>query len=54
MRRLSSTDELMNEMEKALLKRGLVKKGDIIVITGSLPPAYIEGKTNFMKIQRIK
>lgn len=53
MRRLSSTDELINEVEKALLRTGLVKKGDNIVITGGLPPAFIEGKTNFIKIHRI-
>lgn len=54
MRRLSSTDELINEVEKALLRPGLVKKGDTIVITGSLPPAFTEGKTNFIKIHRVR
>ncbi len=53
MRRLNSTDKLINEVEKELLKKGLVKKQDTIIITGSLPPTYIEGKTNFMKIHRI-
>ncbi|MFN3740835.1 MAG: pyruvate kinase [Thermodesulfovibrionales bacterium] len=54
MRRLNSTDELINEVEKALLRTGLVKRGDTIVITGSLPPTFIEGKTNFMKIHRVE
>ncbi|MCX7794039.1 MAG: pyruvate kinase [Thermodesulfovibrionales bacterium] len=54
MRRLNSTDELINEVEKSLTKQGLLIKGDTIVITGSLPPTFIEGKTNFMKIHRIE
>jgi len=53
MKRLNTTDELLGEVEKTLLKAGLVKKGDTVVITGSLPPTLKEGKTNFLKIHRL-
>lgn len=54
MRRLYSTDELIKKVERTLLKNGLLKKGDTIVITGSLPPSFKEGKTNFLKVHRIE
>ncbi len=53
MKRLMNTDRLINEVSKRLLKERMVKKGDIIIITGSLPPSFREGKTNFLKIHRV-
>ncbi len=53
MKRLHSTDRLIKEVEMALLKNGLVRKGDTIVITGSLPLTFKEGRTNFLKIHTI-
>ncbi len=53
MRRLNSTDEILREVERTLLRTGLARNGDTIVITGSLPPTFREGKTNFLKIHRI-
>jgi len=53
MKRLNSTDEILREVERTLLRAGLARNGDTIVITGSLPPSFREGKTNFLKIHRI-
>jgi pyruvate kinase len=52
-RHMDNTDELINEVESALIRTGYAKAGDRIVILASLPPS-ISGKTNFMKIHEIK
>lgn len=49
---LASTDEMVKEVEKSLLKEGIVKNGDRIVLTASSPLLTL-GKTNFMKLHRI-
>jgi len=51
-RHMENTDELVNEVESALVRSGQAKPGDRIVIVASLPPS-ISGKTNFMKIHEI-
>jgi len=47
-----STDEMISETEKMLLKKGIVKKGDSIVIIATSPFA-LGGKTNIMKIHKV-
>jgi len=51
-RHMENTDQLVNEVESALVRSGYAKLGDRIVIVASLPPS-ISGKTNFMKIHEI-
>jgi pyruvate kinase len=48
----NTTDEMIEEIEVSLLKEGIVKKGDNIVITSSSPLSR-QGKTNFMKLHKI-
>jgi pyruvate kinase len=52
MRPLSSTDEMIFEVEKKLIDLRLAKKGEMIVIIAS-SPLNTYGRTNFMKIHRI-
>ncbi|MBI4698591.1 MAG: pyruvate kinase [Nitrospirae bacterium] len=47
-----STDEMIHETERALLKKGLVKKGDGLVIIATSPFAP-GGKTNIMKLHKV-
>ncbi len=58
MEHLDSTDAMIAqvekaEVEKALIKGGYARKGDTVVITGSLPMAQW-GKTKFLKVHRIE
>jgi len=52
MRRLTTTDEMIREVEKSLIEERIVKRGDGIVITSS-SPLSTPGKTNLMKLHRI-
>ncbi len=52
MRTLSNTDEMIEEVEKALIQQRLAKRGDSIVITASIP-VLGSGKTNMIKLHRI-
>jgi len=52
MKQLDSTDVMIDEVEKTLLRNRQAKRGDNVVITASLPMAET-GKTNFLKIHRI-
>ncbi|HEC97292.1 MAG TPA: pyruvate kinase [Nitrospirae bacterium] len=52
MRRLTHTDEMVFEVEKALINRKVARTGDLIIIIAS-SPLHDRGKTNFMKIHRI-
>ena len=52
MKPLQNTDEMVSELERVLLREGLVKKGDPIVIIAS-SPLSLRGKTNLMKLHRI-
>jgi pyruvate kinase len=47
-----TTDDMIVEIEKVLLREKIVKKGDGIVITSS-SPLSVRGKTNFLKLHRI-
>lgn len=47
-----NTDEMISKSEKVLLKNGIVRKGDSIVIIASSPFA-LGGKTNIMKLHKI-
>lgn len=51
-RYLSNTDEMAKEVEKSLLNKGIVKKGDNIVITSSSPLGS-SGKTNLMTLHTV-
>jgi pyruvate kinase len=51
-RELTSTDPVLKEVEKTLLKEGLAKKGDHVVITASVPIDR-RGKTNMLKLHRV-
>jgi pyruvate kinase len=52
LRPLSGTDEMIREVERALLSEGLARKGDRIVITASTP-VLGSGRTNLMKLHTI-
>ncbi len=52
MRPLTTTDEMVREVEKSLIREKIVKKGDRIIIISSSPLSTMK-KTNFMKIHRI-
>ena len=46
-----NTETMMNLVEKTLIEHKLIKKGDIIIVTGGLPIAA-RGESNFIKIHR--
>ena len=48
-----NTEEMMKLVEKTLVKNKLVKKGDIVIVTGGLPIAA-RGESNFIKIHKCK
>ena len=45
------TDGMLWEVERASLERGLVKEGDLVVLTLGIPPS--QSGTNLMKVHRI-
>jgi len=45
------TETMMKLVEKTLMGHGLVKKGDLVIVTGGLPIAA-RGESNFIKIHR--
>lgn len=45
------TETMMKLVEKTLLEHGLVKAGDIVIVTGGLPIAA-RGESNFIKIHK--
>jgi pyruvate kinase len=49
---LSTTDEMIKEVEKSLIEERIVRKGDRIVIISSSPLSTL-GRTNFMKLHKI-
>jgi len=53
MKLLDSTDVMITEVERALLANHHAKRGDVVVITASLPMAK-SGRTNFLKVHRIE
>ena len=48
----TGTDKMIREVEILLVEKGLVKKGERVVITASAP-VLGSGKTNLLKLQRI-
>jgi len=48
-----NTDDMISESEKALLQKGIVKKGDAIAIIATSPFA-LGGKSNIMKLHRVE
>lgn len=52
MKTLSSTDEMIREVEDSLITRGLARRGDRIVITASIP-VLGTGRTNMVKLHKI-
>ncbi|MBI5075698.1 MAG: pyruvate kinase [Nitrospirae bacterium] len=52
MKQLSGIDQMLREVERALLAEKIVKKGDHIVLI-SASPLSTQAKTNFMKIHEI-
>jgi pyruvate kinase len=49
-KRARSTDQLLKSAVSAARRSGLVKKGDIIVITAGVPPLQ-PGNTNLLKVE---
>ncbi len=49
---LGSTDEVFDAVESILLRNGLARKGESVVITASTPIGG-EGKTNILKLHRL-
>ena len=52
MKHLDNTDTMIGEVERALLRNRYGKRGEVVVITASLPMVE-SGKTNFLKVHRI-
>jgi pyruvate kinase len=46
------TDEMVRQVDEALLKIGRVKEGDLVVIIAGSPPG-IPGSTNALRIHRM-
>jgi pyruvate kinase len=47
-----STDEMIRLAIAAARGRGIVKKGDLVVVTAGVPP-WITGKTNLLKLEEV-
>ena len=52
-KQLNNEDELVKELDSKLIELGYAKAGDNIIIVASLPLS-LSGKTNFMKIHKIR
>ena len=48
---VKDTETMMYLVEKTLMEKGFIKKGDLVIVTGGLPIAA-RGESNFMKIHR--
>lgn len=48
---VTDTETMMYLVEKTLMEKGFVKKGDLVIVTGGLPIAA-RGESNFMKIHK--
>ena len=48
---VTDTETMMYLVEKTLMEKGFIKKGDLVIVTGGLPIAA-RGESNFMKIHR--
>jgi pyruvate kinase len=47
------TDEMIAHLERELLRRHLAAPGDAVILVGSTP-VIIRGRTNFLKVHRVK
>jgi pyruvate kinase len=50
LRRIRGTDEMIEAAIEAARSRGIIKKGDVVVVTAGVPP-LTEGRTNLLKIE---
>ena len=48
---VTDTETMMYLVEKTLMEKGFIKKGDLVIVTGGLPIAA-RGESNFMKIHK--
>jgi pyruvate kinase len=51
-RKVDGTDEMIDEIEAALLGDGIVRAGDVIVIISGAP-MWVRGTTNLLKLHRV-
>ena len=51
-RQARNTDEMIRLAITAARGRGIVKKGDLVVVTAGVPP-WITGKTNMLKLEEV-
>jgi pyruvate kinase len=51
-RKVQSTDEMLEEIESAVLADGTVRAGDVIVIISGAP-MWVRGTTNLLKLHRV-
>jgi pyruvate kinase len=51
-RKVETTDEMVEEIERALLGDGSVRINDVIVIISGAP-MWVTGTTNLMKLHRV-
>jgi len=51
-RKLSSTDRMIEEVDRFMVGAGFAKEGDVIVLVAGHPIAA-KSKTNFMKLHRV-
>ena len=50
--KVQSTDEMIEEVESALLADGTVREGDVVVIISGAPMG-VRGTTNLLRLHRI-
>ena len=51
-RKVKTTDEMVEEVEASLLNDGSVRPGDVIVIISGAP-MWVRGTTNLLKLHRV-
>ncbi|MEK8170345.1 pyruvate kinase alpha/beta domain-containing protein [Streptomyces sp. M19] len=49
---VSSTDEMVAQVDEELLRTGRCQKGDLVVITAGSPPG-VAGSTNMVRVHHI-
>ncbi len=52
MRLMENTDKMVSEAERALVRAGVLNKGDLMVVVAS-SPLHAYGRTNFLKIHKV-
>jgi len=51
-RKVDTTDEMLQEVESTLLEDGTVRNGDVLVIISG-GPMWVTGTTNLLKLHRV-